>query len=289
LWATNNGHDRQGSVLPPEVVYIVRDGAFYGWPLAYAYQIYVDLSVVAYDLALAPLTRADSLLVQRMPLTQIGDPMSNPSISCFAVSGTVDDLGAAHPHKYSACQALPLKRFWDGPDALPQESGTTYIGAAQEGLSFYVLLDDSDIFSTATGDDQRMWTLGDVAEFFIKPGVERTDYWEIHITPNDYIMDIHIPDREKFMAGDITWDQVIAPSSHTAKRVAVLDGQWVLEIVIPWKTFDLDAAPAAGTVWQFAVCRYNYNNGLEDPEHSSTAHLSEPGFHNYEEFTDLVF
>lgn len=67
LWATNNGHDRQGSVLPPEVVYIVRDGAFYGWPLAYAYQIYVDLSVVAYDLALAPLTRADSLLVQRMP------------------------------------------------------------------------------------------------------------------------------------------------------------------------------------------------------------------------------
>lgn len=215
--------------------------------------------------------------------------MSNPSISCPAVSGAVDDLGAAHPHKYSACQALPLRRFWDGPDALPQESGTAYIGAAQEGLSFYVLLEDSDIFSTATGDDQRMWTLGDVAEFFIKPGVERTDYWEIHITPNDYIMDIHIPDREKFMAGDITWDQVIAPSSHTAKRVAVLDGQWVLEIVIPWKTFDLDAAPAAGTVWQFAVCRYNYNNGLEDPEHSSTAHLSEPGFHNYEEFTDLVF
>jgi len=215
--------------------------------------------------------------------------MSNPSIPCPAVSGALDDLGADHPQKFSACQALPLKRFWDDPDALPREGGKAYVGAAAEGLSFYVLYEDSDIFSTASGNDQKMWTLGDVAEFFIKPGVGRSDYWEIHITPNNYIMDIHIPDREKFTGGDITWDQVIAPSSQTAKRVAVLDGKWAVEIAVPWQAFDLDAAPAAGTTWQFAVCRYNYNGGLEDPEHSSTAHLSEVGFHRYEEFTDLVF
>lgn len=32
LWATNNGRDLLGDDLPPEAVYIVRDGADYGWP-----------------------------------------------------------------------------------------------------------------------------------------------------------------------------------------------------------------------------------------------------------------
>lgn len=32
LWATNNGRDLMGDDLPPEAVYIVRDGLDYGWP-----------------------------------------------------------------------------------------------------------------------------------------------------------------------------------------------------------------------------------------------------------------
>jgi glucose/arabinose dehydrogenase len=32
LWATNNGRDMMGDDLPPETVYIVEDGANYGWP-----------------------------------------------------------------------------------------------------------------------------------------------------------------------------------------------------------------------------------------------------------------
>ncbi len=32
LWATNNGRDLLGDDVPPEAVYIVRDGADYGWP-----------------------------------------------------------------------------------------------------------------------------------------------------------------------------------------------------------------------------------------------------------------
>lgn len=32
LWATNNGRDLMGDDVPPENVYIVREGLFYGWP-----------------------------------------------------------------------------------------------------------------------------------------------------------------------------------------------------------------------------------------------------------------
>jgi len=163
------------------------------------------------------------------------------------------------------------------------------VGAADEGLAYFVTYQDSDIFSEATADQQKMWTLGDVAELFIKPGTDRADYWEIHITPNDFLMDIHIQDRERFMAGEITWDEVIAPSSGTRRRVTVGDDSWSVEALVPWQAFGLDGAPAAGVVWQFAVCRYNCNGGLENPEHSSTAAFTVPGFHRFEEFTDLVF
>ena len=47
--------------------------------------------------------------------------------------------------------------------------------------------------------------------------------------------------------------------------------------------------PAAGTTWQFAVCRYNYNQSLKNPELSSSAPLTTPGFHNYEDFNNLAF
>jgi glucose/arabinose dehydrogenase len=36
LWATNNGRDWMGDNQPPETVYVVRDGADYGWPRCHA-------------------------------------------------------------------------------------------------------------------------------------------------------------------------------------------------------------------------------------------------------------
>ena len=190
---------------------------------------------------------------------------------------------------FDSCPELSLRRFWEGPEALPVEAGSTRVGATDEGLAFLVRFEDSDIFSEATADQQKMWTLGDVAEFFVKPGTERADYWEIHVTPNDYLMDIYIPDRERFMAGEITWEQVIEPSSGTRRTVTMHEGGWTVEALIPWAAFAVDTVPAAGTVWQFAVCRYNCNGGLENPEHSSTAHYSTPNYHRYEDYTDLVF
>ena len=66
LWATNNGHDREGVHLPPEWIDIVRDGGFYGWPLAYGYQVWTDFSIGRYEKALFPLTRQDTLDVEHM-------------------------------------------------------------------------------------------------------------------------------------------------------------------------------------------------------------------------------
>ncbi len=217
--------------------------------------------------------------------------MDRVSVPCRKVSGAISDFGAEHPHKYGACDSIELLRWWKGPGQVPQERGLAYVGCSDAGLCFYAWLEDRSIYTEAREDNERMWTLGDTAEFFIKPGEDREDYWEIHITPNDLIMDIHIPSRQKFTEGVITWDEVIAPDSGSTRRVEVAEGEnaWAVELCVPWAAFGLEEVPEAGSVWQFAVCRYNYPGVLEDPEHSSTAHFTEPGFHRYEEFTDLVF
>jgi len=66
LWATDNGHDREGRSLPPEMVDIIRDGGFYGWPLAYGYGAWTDTNVPSYNFQLVPLSHQDSLLVASM-------------------------------------------------------------------------------------------------------------------------------------------------------------------------------------------------------------------------------
>ncbi|MBI2501660.1 MAG: PQQ-dependent sugar dehydrogenase [Candidatus Latescibacteria bacterium] len=66
LWADHNGHDREGRSLPPEWISIIREEGFYGWPLAYGYQVYTDFSVPEYQRALFPLTHQDTLEVQSM-------------------------------------------------------------------------------------------------------------------------------------------------------------------------------------------------------------------------------
>ena len=66
LWGANTGHDREGRERPPEWITPLRDGGFYGWPLAYADRVWTDFSIRAYRKSIFPLTGADSLLVANM-------------------------------------------------------------------------------------------------------------------------------------------------------------------------------------------------------------------------------
>jgi len=158
-----------------------------------------------------------------------------------------------------------------------------------------VLQEDSDIISYSTADNQRMWQLGDCAEVFLKNKTS-DDYWEIHVTPNAHLMDIHIPDREGF--GMDKWDEVVAAESGTEYRVSVGEGSWAAELLVPFAALGLDGPPAAGTYWQWHVGRYNSTSDQElredgtiggSAENSSTAPLTESGFHRHEEFNQLYF
>ena len=219
-------------------------------------------------------------------------PVPATTVVAPRVAGEVSDLGAVHPGKYRASNPLPLLQHWKHPGAEPTETGRAYAGVAAEGLSLYAYLQDSDIFSAADADELPMPALGDVVEFFVKPGVERSDYWEVHVTPNDFFLDIYVLDRAEISkGGSITWEQVVpftAAASAARRRVTVAEGSWAVELVLPWRAFGLEQPPEAGTVWQFAICRFNYTGGLNNPELSSTAPITALNFHRFEEHHDLV-
>ena len=44
-----------------------------------------------------------------------------------------------------------------------------------------------------------------------------------------------------------------------------------------------------GAKWRFALCRYDYSATLDNPELSSTAPLTQPSFHRYEDYGALTF
>ena len=232
-----------------------------------------------------------AVLISCAPSNQSDDNKEDAMAAVHApvLSDEPADLTVDVPTKYAACDPLPLRQQWNGADALPKEEGVARIGATTMGLSVYIRYEDSDIFSTATANQQRMWQLGDVVEVFVKPGLDRSDYWEVHVTPNDFLMDLSIPSRAGMQSGEYSWEDIISPESGTVFQTRVVDGAWSAELTIPWSAFGVTGIPVSGTTWQFAVCRYNYNGGLEDPELSSTAPLSKRSFHFYEDYANLTF
>lgn len=217
--------------------------------------------------------------------------MRKTSVVCKEVTGRGHNFGVEQPEKYRAPEPLQLMQWWEGAGRIPDEGGVSYVGYNSEGLCFYVCLEDRNIYTQAQSDNEKLWTLGDVVEFFVKPGQTRDDYWEIHVSPNDLIMDIHIPSRDEYLSGAISWDDVVIADSGSTKRVQVIaaENTWAVELCIPWAAFGCETVPAPGTVWQFTVCRYNYSGDLENLELSATAHFMELNFHRYEEYTDLIF
>jgi len=192
--------------------------------------------------------------------------------------------------KFATAPTLPLIQAWINPNTLPTEQGTAKIAWNDNAICFLMQLENKNPNTKATQNNQKMWELGDTVETFIKPGIDQTGYWEVHVTPNNLLMDIYIKDRTPYMAEKITFQDAVKYNSNAQKHVTIdsVNNIWTIELQIPWQTFNLQHPPKIGTQWQFAICRYNYNPNNPEPELSSTAYLTKLSFHNYEDYHTLI-
>eukprot|EP01063_Lacrimia_lanifica_P012425 TRINITY_DN19059_c0_g2_i1.p2 TRINITY_DN19059_c0_g2~~TRINITY_DN19059_c0_g2_i1.p2 ORF type:complete len:218 (+),score=71.98 TRINITY_DN19059_c0_g2_i1:52-705(+) len=186
---------------------------------------------------------------------------------------------------------VELKQHWEAPGQLPKERGCGWLAYGTDGLRMGVEFQETGPFTTATKDQQPLYQLGSVAEFFVQPDVSvKGEYWEVHVAPNNLLTDVFVTDRDAFTSGKETYESALAHASNTVHKAVVDGNKWSAEVIIPWSAFGLTAPPTRGTEWGYSICRYNYpDRRLDDPEYSSTSPHAQLGYHRVEEYRRLRF
>ena len=143
----------------------------------------------------------------------------------------------------------------------PRESGAAALASTDASFCVSALLQDAFPFNPATRDNQRLWLLGDVFEFFLQlPGQE--DYYEFHSTPEGCRLQLHIPDCRTFRT--IPHEQKICDAGLTVKnRIDRLRKLWRCELRVPCGGLGLKKCPESV---RFAFARYNFQPGIAVPE-----------------------
>lgn len=166
---------------------------------------------------------------------------------------------------------------------------------SSETLYISAHLTDDDIVSTATGDNQHLWKLGDVFEVFLQIEGEK-DYVELHVEPNNYRMLARYPGP----SGSSFEDKLISPipfHSSTSRT----DKGWNATMTIPARLLRLDQF-REGQKLRISCCRYDVSgnpkrSGIPTPQGvvkkqetvlSSSSSHPVPKFHRPEDWRVIV-
>ncbi len=180
----------------------------------------------------------------------------------------------------SSCSApdlLVLDMFKWSTTVLPEEKGIAFLGKDDRFLYVFGCFEDSDVYNSATGENERTWETGDVMEFFFQaPGKE--EYYELHLTPGNSTLELRIPKLGKI--GLVPFESLFFDSgffTHAEKFEHFDCKGWMGLMEIPLEKLGITDGNFQNS--RFAVGRYNYNCKWDAPEISSTAIFPEGGFH----------
>jgi Carbohydrate family 9 binding domain-like len=161
-------------------------------------------------------------------------------------------------------------------------------------LYFCADMEDHDLYADVKEFNGMTWT-NDVFELFFKPSADKLAYYEFQVNAANTQLELFLPSRG---AGGF---QRFAPLTRLGMESEVhlqgtlndwqdRDTGWTVEGRIPWTAFKATGGrPKEGEKWRFALCRYDYSVTLDRPELSSTAPLTQPEFHRYEDYGELTF
>jgi hypothetical protein len=202
------------------------------------------------------------------------------------VDGKLDD-----PAWSSAPLIDGFAAFWDLADVRSKTQARLVWD--DDALYFGAKMTDVELRAFGTQHNDRLW-LGDVFELFFKPRTDRPEYYEFQVNPRSTILELAFPKR----GFDFVTLAAMPPMGFQA--VAVVDGTldqpgdrdrgWSVEGRIPWSIFaPTGGRPEPGAAWRFALCRYDYGPEGTNPVTMSSAPLTQPSFHRYEDYGLLRF
>jgi len=161
-------------------------------------------------------------------------------------------------------------------------------------LYFHAEMEDHDLFADVKEHDGALWN-NDVFELFFKPSDSGPGYYEFEVNAANAILDMYQPSRGS--GGFLRWGKAhqfhLKTAVHLRGTLNVrtdVDEGWSVEGKIPWSDFHhTGGAPKANANWKGTLCRYDYSTRFKTPELSSTAPLSRPDYHYYEDYHQIKF
>jgi hypothetical protein len=161
-------------------------------------------------------------------------------------------------------------------------------------LYFAADMEDSDLYADVKEHNGMTWT-NDVFELFFKPSAKALAYYEFQVNALNTRLELFLPSRgsggyQRFAPKTKAGMESAVKLRGTLNKWQDKDEGWTVEGRIPWTAFKATGGrPKAGDVWRFALCRYDYSVAFDQPELSSTAPLTRPDFHRYEDYGELKF
>jgi hypothetical protein len=192
-------------------------------------------------------------------------------------------------------RAEPLRNFAVYWEKRPARGETTArLLWDDENLYFSADMKDEDLFALVKEHNGLTWE-DDVFELFFKPAADRLPYYEFQVNALNTHLEMFLPSRggggyRRFAPHTRLGMVSVVRLRGTLNKWQDRDRGWSVEGRLPWSAFQATGGrPKAGASWRFALCRYDYSVTLSRPELSSTAPLTVPDFHRYEDYGELMF
>ena len=178
-----------------------------------------------------------------------------------------------------------------GGDTTPREPAVARFGWCDAGLLLRVEMTDSHVTTTASGDNQHHYKLGDTVEWFLKPPPSSTPlsprpasrssstsgashdghYWECYATPTGHRTAMFWP------RADRTGVDPFIPVDGMANLITTTATGWTADLLIPASMLTRhgdDWGPDAEQPWTTLAARYNH---ALPPLAPPSPHSGQPG------------
>jgi hypothetical protein len=191
--------------------------------------------------------------------------------------------------------AVPIDRFgmfWSKTSP-PPKATVAYLVWDDDALYYAASMADTELRSFGTKRNDTLWN-GDVFELFFKPSAKRSAYYEFQANPRGVVFEMYFPKRgaapADYSASRPLGNKAVAALKGTLDQPGNRDSGWSVEGRVPWSAFAHSGGkPKPGAEWLFALCRYDYGPKGTAPVLTSSAPLTQPSFHRYEDYGKLRF
>jgi hypothetical protein len=219
-----------------------------------------------------------------------GDIVTRQAICRRAAQPPILDGKLDDPCWQKAAVIDHFASFWT---KTPRDGTFAYLVWDDDALYYAASMVDAELRSFGTTRNDTLWE-GDVFELFFKPSALKPEYFEFQANPRAVVFEMAFPRRGgnplAFKTAPALGSKAVVALEGTLDHTGDRDRGWSVEGRIPWSAFaPAGGKPNAGDEWFFALCRYDYGADGTRPVLMSSAPLSEPQFHRYEDYGKLRF